>query len=138
LRVLIVEDHEDTATSLAVVLQLGGYEVKAAREGGAAALAVQDWPPDVLILDIGLPGCDGYAVAQSLRGRITPPPLVIVMTGYGQPEFRQRSSDEGFAHHLIKPVDPEKLLNLLWAYAEQINRDALAVPADPGGKRGAG
>jgi PAS domain S-box-containing protein len=114
LRVLVVDDNVDTAESLAMLLRYAGHEVRAAHTGPRALQAAQAEPPDVIVLDIGLPGMDGYEVARRLReqqgaGR----GHLIAMTGYGQDSDRKRSQEAGFDHHLVKPVDPARLQELL-------------------------
>ncbi len=112
LRVLVVEDNPDTAESLAMLLRLYGHEVKTANAGPAGLQATLSQIPDVVLLDLGLPGIDGYEVARRIREK-TEKPLLIAMTGYGQTEDRERSKVAGFEYHLVKPVDPGKLQNLL-------------------------
>src|ERR1700722_11254991 len=112
LRVLVVEDNPDTAESLAMLLRLYGHEVKTANAGPAGLQATLSQTPDVVLMDIGLPGIDGYEVARRIREK-TDKPLLIAMTGYGQTEDRERSKESGFEYHLVKPVDPGKLQNLL-------------------------
>jgi CheY-like chemotaxis protein len=114
LRVLIVEDHADTAATLATLLCLAGHEVRVVHDGPAALEAVQAFPLDVMLLDIGLPGMNGWQVVERLRQRPTHQrPLVIAVTGYGQDADRRRSQEAGIALHLLKPVDPNDLLALL-------------------------
>jgi two-component system CheB/CheR fusion protein len=114
LRVLIVEDDADAAKSLAMLLRLKGCDVRVARDGPAALTTAKAEPPDVILLDIGLPGMDGYQVAQELRQQ---PELektrLVAITGYAQDDDRQRSREAGFEHHLVKPVEPEALQELL-------------------------
>jgi CheY-like chemotaxis protein len=121
LRVLVVEDYEDGGESLALLLRLYGHEVAFARDGATAIQMAQEKPPNVLLMDIGLPGEDGYAVAKRLRGLLPATPLVIAITGYGQPKDHQRSRDEGFDYHLVKPADPCELEGLLEEFAERIS-----------------
>jgi signal transduction histidine kinase len=114
LRILIVDDNEDSAESLAVLMGMAGHEVRTAFEGLSALEAARTFQPDVVLLDIGLPKLDGYEVARRLRqepGRDRM--LLLAMTGYGQEEDRRRSREAGFDHHLIKPVDLDKLRGLL-------------------------
>ncbi len=118
LSVLIVEDYPDAADSLALLLTLCGCEVRAARDGAQAEECVRLSPPDVLLLDIGLPGEDGYAVAKRLRSLMGRKPLLIAVSGFGQPHDLQRSRDEGFDDHLVKPTDPVRLLNILREFAK--------------------
>ena len=113
LTVLIVEDHADCAGSLALLLSLYGYKVQTARNGHEAEQCVRRDPPDVLLMDIGLPREDGYAVAKRLRGIMERKPLLIALTGFGQDKDIQRSRDEGFDYHLVKPVDCRELVSLL-------------------------
>ena len=105
-RVLIVDDNEDAANSLALVLKLGGHEttcVYTATDAVARALAFR---PDAVLLDIGLPGMDGYEVAQQMREL---PSLrdvrLVAVTGYGGTEDRRRAREAGFDDHLVKPVE---------------------------------
>jgi two-component system CheB/CheR fusion protein len=123
LRVLIVEDDRDTARSLAMLLRLKGCEVQATANGTEALEAAQIEPPDVVLLDIGLPGMDGYEVARELRARPElKKTLLVALTGFGQEEDRHRSRAEGFAFHLVKPVDPDILHQLLRNASERLGR----------------
>ncbi len=119
LAVLIVEDYADSAVSLAVLLSCYGYKVQTARDGAEAQQCVQHELPDVLLLDIALPGEDGYAVAKRLCGLMGRKPLLIALTGFGQDKDIQRSRNEGFDHHLVKPADPRELVRLLEAFQNQ-------------------
>jgi CheY-like chemotaxis protein len=113
-RVLVVDDDTDTADSLVVLLSLWGCRAAAAYDGRAATGAALADRPDVVVLDLGLPGLDGYEVARRLR---VAPGLekvrLIAVSGYGRDEDRARSRAAGFDHHLLKPVDPEVLRDLL-------------------------
>ncbi len=129
MRILIVEDHPDAGDSLALMLRLSGYEAQVTRDGDAAARAVQGAPPDVLILDLGLPREDGYRVAQRLLLLLAHRPLLIALTGYGQAEDVERCRQEGFDHHFLKPADPDLLRRVLEAYGA---RPARAGGTDPG------
>jgi CheY-like chemotaxis protein len=114
LRVLVVEDHADTAASMAVLLRIHGHEVEVAPDGPSALRIAEDRPPDVALLDIGLPGLNGWHVARRLRERAAgKKQLLIAVTGYGQEEDRRRSLEAGIHLHLLKPVDPEDLEKLL-------------------------
>jgi two-component system CheB/CheR fusion protein len=109
-RILLVEDNADAADSLAAVLRLIGHEVTVARDGHAALRAAAAVSPDVVLLDIGLPGIDGYEVGRRLRSAFPARAAVIVgLTGYGQDHDRERSREAGFAFHLTKPVSPQAL-----------------------------
>jgi CheY-like chemotaxis protein len=113
-KVLVVDDSVDTADSLAMLLALDGYEVRTAHDGIEALAAARDFRPEVVLMDIGLPGADGYQVAESIRAdQALHDVLLIAMTGYGQQEARSRSRAAGFDHHLVKPVDLGELRNLL-------------------------
>ena len=113
----MVDDNVDTAESLAMLLKLYGHEVWPVHTGPKALeVALAEWP-DVILLDIGLPGMDGYEVARRLREQQGSERVrLIAMTGYGQEADRRRSQDAGFDHHLVKPVDPAKLQELLGTF----------------------
>ena len=115
-RILIVDDNEDGAESLAMVLRLAGHETHKASDGFDAIDAAERLRPDVVLLDIGLPRLNGYEVCRRIRsepwGRSL---LLVALTGWGGAEDRQRSSDAGFDAHLVKPVDLDALLTLLAA-----------------------
>ena len=109
-RVLVVDDNVDAANSIAKILRLFGHDVQCAYDGVSALTQADRVRPEVIVLDIGLPGMDGYEVARRLRaGKLFVRTPLIALTGYGQDEDRARSRDAGFDHHLTKPVDPEKL-----------------------------
>ncbi len=114
-RILVVDDNADAAHSLAKVLsRLYGQEVRVAHEGHEALEAAQSFRPEVVLLDIGMPGMDGYEVARRLRDLPEcEGTLLVALTGWGQEQDRVRSQDAGFDHHLVKPVDPEMLRGLL-------------------------
>ncbi|MFN3648120.1 MAG: PAS domain S-box protein [Armatimonadota bacterium] len=120
-RVLLVEDNADAAETLTDLLHLWGYEVRSVRDGRAALSAVPEYEPRIILLDIGLPGMDGYEVARELRknGSFAGAGL-IALTGYGDPEHRQAAEAAGFDHHLIKPVNPEALRALLATLSERL------------------
>jgi two-component system, chemotaxis family, CheB/CheR fusion protein len=105
-RVLIVDDNEDAANSLAMILKLGGHETASVYTAVDALQRAADFRPDVVLLDIGLPGMDGYEVAQKMREL---PGLrdirLIAVTGYGRSDDRLRARDAGFDDHLTKPVE---------------------------------
>src|SRR5690242_16825920 len=113
-RVLVIEDNRATADSLGRLLDLYGYEVRVAYDGLDGVRVAQDWPPDVVLCDIGLPGLDGYGVATALRQhRATATTRLIAITAYGSDEARMRSREVGFERHFTKPIDPDVLLDLL-------------------------
>ena len=114
LKVLVVDDNVDAARSLAVLLEMCGHQVKLAYDGPTATQAALAYQPDVVLLDIGLPGLDGYQVAQWIRQQASlKDVLLIAVTGYGQDSDRQHSKDVGFDHHLVKPVDFDEVERLL-------------------------
>jgi signal transduction histidine kinase/ActR/RegA family two-component response regulator len=120
LRVLVVDDSKEAAQSVAFLLRRWGHDVRVVYDGQTALDEVQARRPEVVLLDIGMPGMDGYEVARRLRqseesGKL----LLIALTGYGQEEERERARQVGFDYHLLKPVEPVDLQNLL----------RLAVPA---------
>jgi CheY-like chemotaxis protein len=105
-RVLIVDDNEDAANSLAMILELGGHETASVYTAVDALQRAAAFRPDVVLLDIGLPGMDGYEVAQKIREL---PGLrdirLVAVTGYGRSDDRRRARDAGFDDHLTKPVE---------------------------------
>lgn len=119
-RVLVVEDNLDVAESMALLMRMSSHDVRVAHSGPAGLEAAAEYRPDVVLLDIGLPGLDGYEVARRLRQH---PELqgvkLIAMTGYGRESDLQRSQEAGFDHHLVKPVSPLRLLELLATFATQ-------------------
>jgi CheY-like chemotaxis protein len=111
---MVVDDNVDAAESLALLLRMEGHDVRVAHDGPAALAAVEAEPPDLVFLDIGMPVMNGYDVARRLRQRPGLDKLVLVaMTGWGQEEDRRRSQEAGFDHHLVKPVEPDALHQLL-------------------------
>ena len=113
-RILVVDDNIDAALSTVSVLQNRGHDVHAAFNGPAALVAVQQFKPEIILLDVGLPGMSGYEVARSLRAQPETEGVVIAaLTGYGQESDRQRSFEAGFDYHLTKPPDLEYLDTVL-------------------------
>jgi signal transduction histidine kinase len=113
LRVLVADDNRDAADSLQRILALYGHEVRVAYDGGAALRLGEEFHPRVAILDIGMPGTNGYDVARALRHHNGPQVTLVALTGWGQEADRRRASEAGFDHHLTKPVDPKALNELL-------------------------
>lgn len=117
--ILIVDDNVDAAQSLAAVLQLFGHEARCVYDGHSALENARADPPEVVICDIGLPEMDGYDVARRMREISQLSSLhLIALTGYGQPQDRQRALASGFDHHLVKPVEPEQIRALIAAGPE--------------------
>jgi CheY-like chemotaxis protein len=110
LRVLIVEDNPDAAESLRLLLELLGHEVRVARTGIEGVRLAEEWGPAVVLSDIGLPGLDGFGVAEALRPSGA---RLIAITGYAGEEFRHRAFSCGYEEVLIKPADPDALVRLL-------------------------
>jgi CheY-like chemotaxis protein len=113
-RILIVDDSEDGAESLAMLLQFAGHETHKAHDGVAAIEAAERIRPDIVLLDIGLPRMNGYEVSRHIRKEPWGKGLVLVaLTGWGQEEDRHRSREAGFDAHMVKPLDFDRLIKLL-------------------------
>ena len=113
-RILIVDDNVDVARGVARLLKILGHEVATAHDGPSGMEAARGFLPDVILLDIGLPGMNGYEVATRLRAEeFGKAALIVAISGYGQDEDRRRSREAGFDHHLVKPVDHGALATLL-------------------------
>ena len=113
-RILVVDDNEDSAESLTILLSLGGHETHTAHDGLEAIEAAEMFRPEVILLDIGLPKLNGFEVARKIREHPWGQTIMLVaLTGWGQEEDRRRSQEAGFNHHLTKPVDPLALTKLL-------------------------
>jgi PAS domain S-box-containing protein len=114
LKVLVVDDNRDAAQSLATLLHLHGHEVHVAYDGASAIALATDRPPNVVFLDIGMPGLDGYEVARRLRALPQLDATVLAaLTGWGQEGDRRRTAEAGFDHHIVKPPDSEAILSLM-------------------------
>ncbi|RZI82360.1 MAG: PAS domain S-box protein, partial [Rubrivivax sp.] len=112
--VLLVDDNQDAAESLAEVLRISGHEVLLAHDGDQALALAAEHRPGTVLLDLGLPGMNGYEVARRLRGASGPGPRrLLALTGYGQESDKQATAEAGFDAHLVKPVDLDELLRLL-------------------------
>jgi len=124
-KVLVVDDNRATATALVDLLQLSGFDVQAAHDGFEAITAARRQHPEVVLLDIGLPGMDGYQVVRQLRQEEgLQHARIIAITGYGEDQARRRSREAGFDHHLVKPVDYETLLGLIAYDGPELPRSA--------------
>ena len=105
-RVLIVDDNRDSAISLALLFKCLGNQVRMAFDGPAAVAEAKDFVPEIVLLDIGMPGMNGYDVARAIRAEPQLKSVVLVaQTGWGQDEDRRKSHEAGFDGHLVKPVD---------------------------------
>ena len=107
--VLVIEDNADAREMLRMALELDGHRVETAADGTSGVEAALQSTPDVVLVDIGLPGLDGYAVARRLRAALGHRVTLVALTGYGQTEDRRRTAEAGFDAHLVKPVDPDVL-----------------------------
>jgi len=128
-RVLVIDDNIDAAESIAVYLRLEGHEVRTVSDGPQAVAIAQVFAPQVAVVDIGLPGMNGYEVARRLRLRGSDAPtLLIALTGYGQKEDRARSIQAGFHHHFVKPADP-RIIQSAIASSYERGSDSTVVEA---------
>ena len=113
-KILVVDDNEDAAESLAALLSMRGHETYLAHDGPEALQQAERFQPDVIFLDIGMPTLDGLETARLIRQQPWGQQMVLVaLTGWGQTEDRRRSRDAGFNHHLVKPADPAVVEELL-------------------------
>jgi DNA-binding response OmpR family regulator len=112
-RVLVVDDNQDAADSLAMLLGVRGEEVRIAYDGAKALEVERDFKPDVVLLDIGLPAVSGYDVAERIREKRGDKVLIVAITGWGQEKDLRRAEDAGIDHHFTKPVDFEALVALI-------------------------
>jgi CheY-like chemotaxis protein len=115
-RVLVVDDNRDGAESMTMLLGAHGHEVRTVHDGPTALTVAAEWRPDVMLLDIGLPGMNGYDVAERIAGQPWRGSMQLVaVTGWGQAEDRARSAKAGFDAHLVKPVELDVLLQAVAA-----------------------
>jgi CheY-like chemotaxis protein/anti-sigma regulatory factor (Ser/Thr protein kinase) len=113
-RVLVVEDNDDAREMLSILLTQDGHQVHVANDGPSGLRAALEFRPDVALLDVGLPGFDGYALARRIRDHEEGKQIhLIALTGYGQSEDRIRSEEAGFDDHVVKPIDVKQLALLL-------------------------
>ncbi|HVR69670.1 MAG TPA: response regulator [Vicinamibacteria bacterium] len=112
-RVMVVDDNQDSADTMAELIRIWGHEVRTANDGPSALECARGFHPQVVLLDVGLPGMDGYELARLLRAEGLAGRLLVSVTGYGEDEDRRRAEEAGFDHHLTKPVDPDTLLRLV-------------------------
>ncbi|MDB5872645.1 MAG: putative histidine kinase, atypical hybrid, partial [Ramlibacter sp.] len=114
LRILVADDNQDAAATLAVLLELLGHTVRHVHDGEAAVRAAVEFDPDVVLLDIGMPKLNGYEACRQIRAQPGGAAMnLIAVTGWGQPEDLRRSQDAGFDRHLVKPVDPAVLMDMI-------------------------
>lgn len=113
-RVLLVDDNTDSSEPLSLLLQAKGHDTRIATEGEQALAMADEFQPGYVVLDLGLPGMDGYEVARRLRQRPYGPDLVIVaLTGWAGKEVRAKAAEAGFDYHLVKPVNLEELEHIV-------------------------
>jgi signal transduction histidine kinase len=113
-RVLVVDDNADTAESLAMLLGFAGHDVRTAHDGPNALMVAHEFRPDILFLDIGLPGMDGFEVARALRQKLDLTGVrLVAVSGWGSEEDHRKSREAGFDYHLTKPVEPSRLDEIL-------------------------
>lgn len=121
LRVLVVDDNADTVLGFSMLLESYGHEVRTAHNGVSAVQSAEEFQPHVILLDIGLPGLNGYEVARQVRQQPDGKNIVLIaLTGYGQDSDRQASTEAGFDHHLVKPAKFEQLSQILTAVEAQV------------------
>ena len=122
LRVLVADDLRDSADSLGLLIEIMGHQVEVVYDGEAAMHAAERLRPDVVLLDLGMPKLDGFAVCRGIRGRPWGSPVrLIAQSGWGQEEDRRRTAEAGFDHHIVKPIDPEALEDLLRTMAPAVS-----------------
>lgn len=122
-RILIVDDNEDAAESLADLAMLWGHEVQTAADGPSALRLVREFHPEAVLLDISMPGMDGHEVARIIRSSAELAPVsLIALTGYGQDQDRRRAFEAGFDHHFTKPVDAGSLQSLLASLPRRLHQ----------------
>src|SRR5262249_31282293 len=130
LRILVADDKQDAAESPMLLLQMEGHDVHTVFDGDAAITAIEELRPDVALLDIGMPGANGYEVARRVRERPWGEHVYLVaLTGWSQPADRRRTAEAGFDAHLVKPVPPEALERLLATMSGPRTRPG--PPAEP-------
>ncbi len=140
IKVLVVDDSVDSAESMAIILEMSGHDVRKAHNGPDALRAAAEYRPDVVLMDIGMPGMSGHEVAQKMRETASMRDVVLIaMTGYGRQVDREQSRAAGFDHHLVKPLDFEKLNEVLTASAGTDKRPQayVRVPAGKSASLGA-
>jgi len=127
-RVLLVDDHLDAAASLAKLLRMQGHQVCLAHDGPGALEAAAAFRPEIVLLDIGLPGMDGFEVARRLRSEGLKDAVFAALTGYGRDEDRKRSQMAGIDVHLVKPINLDILRGLL-ARPDELRQEDRLLPA---------
>jgi CheY-like chemotaxis protein len=113
LHILVVEDHEDSREMMRHFLESAGHRVSEAADGATGVVEALRLRPDVAVIDVGLPGLDGYEVAKRIRDAQLASIRLIALSGHGLPQDRSRASEAGFDEHLVKPVTPQELADVL-------------------------
>jgi CheY-like chemotaxis protein len=123
LRILIVDDNRDGADSLGMMLRIMGNDIRTAYDGRTGVELAKDFDPHVVLLDIGLPGLNGYEACRRIREQNSGKEIVLIaVTGWGQEDDLRRSHEAGFDHHLVKPVNSQELLKLLGGLSDAVQR----------------
>jgi two-component system, sensor histidine kinase len=112
-RILVVEDNRDARETLSAALRMQGHAVRDAGEGTAAVRLAVEWAPDVALVDLGMPGVDGYEVARRIRRRVGPLVRLVALTGYSDIETSRAITEAGFSAHLVKPASAEEIERVL-------------------------
>ncbi|HEX6296521.1 MAG TPA: ATP-binding protein [Burkholderiales bacterium] len=113
-KILLIEDNDDARRTLSLALQMSGHQVYAAPDGRAGIETADAVDPEVAVIDIGLPGINGYQVGEDLRRKPAHEAMVLIaLTGYGQPDSLRRARDAGFDEYITKPIDPDRLMRLI-------------------------
>jgi CheY-like chemotaxis protein len=128
LKVLVVDDNVDVAQTVGWMLETMGHDYRMVHEGKLAVELARDYRPDAILLDIGMPGMDGYAVCRALREqRLFDDTIIIAQTGWGQTQARAAPGEPGFDHHLVKPVALDRLEQLLADVSSARRRDSVGA-----------
>ncbi|MEZ5653728.1 MAG: PAS domain-containing protein [Burkholderiaceae bacterium] len=123
LRILVVDDNDDAAQSLTMLIENLGYEVHTASDGRQAIIAAADLRPDIVLMDIGMPGMNGIEAARAIRNEPWgKKPVLIALTGWGQDSDRQQTEEAGFDQHFVKPIDAAALTHLLASLRDRVQR----------------
>jgi CheY-like chemotaxis protein len=113
-RVLIADDNRDAADSLAILLRMDGHDITVVHDGNEAVATIESLRPEIALLDIGMPGLNGYEVARHIRqGPLGTLITLIAVTGWGQASDKARAAAAGFNHHFTKPIEPDVLVQML-------------------------
>jgi CheY-like chemotaxis protein len=131
-RILVVDDHRDSTDSMAMLLQMMGHEVQSAYDGFTAIRLAKEFQPDIVLLNLAMPGLDGLAAARAIRkteaGHLI---HLVAVTGWGRKEDEELTRHAGFDAHLLKPVDIKALEGMLAHYCEQSHRKRESCPVPP-------